>query len=212
VKRHSTELAILQALNLDDIRNDPWNPAPRLLYTAERGEDVILCFEHLFDCDDPPMQTVANMIDYIRQALEVSPVQLLQLAPAVLLYMQGLCFLHEQKIVHLAYGEPNSVMMDIGRPNTASFDRTQLPVRYYRVNFTRAQQLSQEADPRGASFRRDVSDCGSMLQMLVQGVGFSCSLGYNRVYLWVSPKPVRIDTGTEDWRQAALACWGHDKW
>ena len=72
MKRDSTELTILQSLNLDEIRNDPWNPAPNLLYTAERGEDAILCFERLFSCDDPPLQTVANVIDYIRQVLEVT--------------------------------------------------------------------------------------------------------------------------------------------
>jgi hypothetical protein len=71
VKLHSTELALLRALNSDEIRSDPWNPAPRLLYTAERGTDAVLCFERLFDCDHPPLQTVANVVDYIRQALEV---------------------------------------------------------------------------------------------------------------------------------------------
>ncbi len=34
----------------------------------------MLCFERLFDCDDPPFQTVANVIDYIRQALEVGTI------------------------------------------------------------------------------------------------------------------------------------------
>lgn len=72
MKRDSTELTILQSLNLDEIRSDPWNPAPNLLYTAERGEDAILCFERLFSCDDPPLQTVANVVDYIRQMLEVT--------------------------------------------------------------------------------------------------------------------------------------------
>lgn len=72
MKRDSTELAILQSLNLDEIRSDPWNPAPNLLYTAERGEDAILCFERLFSCDNPPLQTVANVIDYIGQVLEVT--------------------------------------------------------------------------------------------------------------------------------------------
>ena len=72
MKRDSTELTILQSLNLDEIRSDPWNPAPNLLYTAERGEDAILCFERLFSCDNPPLQTVANVIDYIRQVLEVT--------------------------------------------------------------------------------------------------------------------------------------------
>ena len=72
MKRDSAELKILQSLNLDEIRSDPWNPAPNLLYTAERGEDAILCFERLFSCDNPPLQTVANVIDYIRQMLEVT--------------------------------------------------------------------------------------------------------------------------------------------
>lgn len=71
MKRDSTEFAILQSLNIDEIRHDPWNPAPNLLYTAEREDDAILGFERLFGCDDPPLQTVANVIDYIRQALEV---------------------------------------------------------------------------------------------------------------------------------------------
>ena len=71
MKRHSPEFSILRTLNGDETRDDPWNPAPNLLYTAERGDDVVLCFERLFDCDDPPLQTVSNVIDYIRQALEV---------------------------------------------------------------------------------------------------------------------------------------------
>ena len=79
MKRDSTEFTILQSLNSDEIRNDPWNPAPNLLYTAERGDDAILCFERLFGCDNPPLQTVANVIDYIRQALEVTHSILLKL-------------------------------------------------------------------------------------------------------------------------------------
>jgi hypothetical protein len=77
VKRDSTELKILQSLNLDEIRSDPWNPAPNILFTAERGEDAFLCFERLFSCDNPPLQTVANAIDYICQVLEVTCIVLL---------------------------------------------------------------------------------------------------------------------------------------
>jgi len=61
-------------------------------------------------------------------------------------------------------------MMDIGRPTTADFDRTRFPVRYYRINFAKAQQLSRDTDPRGANFRSDVSDCGSIFQALVERV------------------------------------------
>ena len=87
--------------------------------------------------------------------------------------IQGLCFLHEHNIVHRAYGDPKGVMMDIGRQTAADFDRTQFPVRYYRINFAKAQKLS-----RGANFYSDVSDCGSMFQALVdsEGVSFSCAL------------------------------------
>jgi hypothetical protein len=81
-----------------------------------------------------------------------------------------LCFLHEHNIVHHAYGKPKGVMMDIGRPTAADFDRTRFPVRYYRINFAKAQQVSRDADSRGADFRSDVSDCGSMFQALFERV------------------------------------------
>jgi hypothetical protein len=81
MKRDSTELTILQSLNHDEICSDPWNPAPNILYKAERGEDAILCFERLFSCDNPPLQTVANVIDYIRQVLEVTCTVLLSRSP-----------------------------------------------------------------------------------------------------------------------------------
>ncbi|KAH9165575.1 hypothetical protein EDB89DRAFT_2233304 [Lactarius sanguifluus] len=58
---------------------------------------------------------------------------------------QGLCFLHEHKIAHCEYGDPNGVMMDIGRSSSAGFDRT-------------------------ASFFCDVCDCGAMFQTLVDEV------------------------------------------
>lgn len=89
---------------------------------------------------------------------------------AVLTSIQGLCFLHEHNIVHHAYGDPKGVMMDIGRPTTADFDRTLFPVRYYRINFAQAQQLPRDTDPRSASFCSDVSDCGLMFQALVEEV------------------------------------------
>jgi hypothetical protein len=72
--------------------------------------------------------------------------------------------------VHHAYGDPKGVMMDIGRPTTANFDRTRFPVRYYRINFAKAKQLSRDMDPHGVSFCRDVSDCGSMFQALIEDV------------------------------------------
>ncbi|KAH9044111.1 hypothetical protein EDB83DRAFT_2523746 [Lactarius deliciosus] len=102
------------------------NPAPRLLYTTERADDAVFCLERLFDCDHRPLRTVANVVDYILQP------------PMPNVAYQGLCFLHEHKIAHCEYGDPNGVMMDIGRSSSAGFDRTWVPVRYYRVNFSRA--------------------------------------------------------------------------
>ncbi|KAH9031125.1 hypothetical protein EDB85DRAFT_2146293 [Lactarius pseudohatsudake] len=134
VKLRSIELALLRALNTTEIRSDPWNPAPRLLHTAECGDDAVLYLERLFDCDHPPLQTVANVVDYIRQALE-------------------------HKIARCAYGDPNGVMMDIGRSSSAGPDRTRLPMCYYRVNVSRVKELPREADPRSKSFCRDVCDC-----------------------------------------------------
>ena len=71
---------------------------------------------------------------------------------------QGLCFLHEHKIVHCMYGDPNGMMIDIGCSNSADFDCTQLPMRYYCVNFSCAQELLREVDLCGASFCCDVCD------------------------------------------------------
>ena len=71
VTLQSTELAVLRSLNADEIHANLWNPAPRLLYTAKRGDDAVFCLECLFDCDHPLPQTVANVVDYILQTLKV---------------------------------------------------------------------------------------------------------------------------------------------
>jgi hypothetical protein len=140
---------------------------------AGRGEvleDAILCFERLFFCDNPPLQSTAvgNVIDYICQVLEVTCIVLCSHSPSgrsctppprqVILTNDhsGLVFPSLAQLVHNAYGDPKGVMMDIGRPTTVDFDRTRFPVRYYHINFAEAQQLSRDADPRGANFCSDV--------------------------------------------------------
>ncbi|KAH8992297.1 hypothetical protein EDB86DRAFT_3079274 [Lactarius hatsudake] len=60
--------------------------------------------------------------------------------------------------------------MDIGRSSSVGFDHTRLPVRYYRVNLSRVQELPCEADPRSVSFCRDVRGCGATFQTLVEEV------------------------------------------
>lgn len=69
----SQEAYVLAYLNSDEVRQDPWNPAPRVLYAAERGDETIVCMERLFEFDQPPFQTVGNVIEFIRQTLEVRP-------------------------------------------------------------------------------------------------------------------------------------------
>ncbi len=81
-------------------------------------------------------------------------------------------------------------MMDIGRSSSAGFDRTRFPVRYYRVNFSQAQELPREADPRSTSFCRDVRDCGAMFEMLVEEVSTTVSSS-----LWI----IESGVGAEDW-------------
>ena len=49
----------------------PSTSTRRATTRGTQRHDAVLCFERLFDCDDPPFQTVANVIDYIRQVLEV---------------------------------------------------------------------------------------------------------------------------------------------
>ncbi|KAL4263138.1 Protein kinase domain-containing protein [Pleurotus pulmonarius] len=109
------ELEILISLNEHEPRLDPWNPVPHLLSVVERdnvqrnraggggGEDIgavtFVCLEWLSKYNDPPFATVANYIDFIRQALE------------------GLTFLHEQHITSLNYGTTESFMVDIGQRN-----------------------------------------------------------------------------------------------
>lgn len=148
----SAELHLLQMLDSDPLRDDPWNPAPRILHFAARGDITVVCFERLFEYDQPPWATVANVVDFVRQALE------------------GLSFLHENRVAHRAYGEAGAVMVDIGMSNPVKFDRAHLPVRYYRVDFSRARQLDPNTPLHSAAFVQDVRDCGRMFTALADEV------------------------------------------
>ncbi|KAJ8523230.1 hypothetical protein ONZ45_g261 [Pleurotus djamor] len=99
----SRELDILITLNEYEARQDPWNPVPHLLSVVDRllpnnPEEgyTFVCVERLNKFDDPPLRTVANYIDFIRQTLE------------------GLTFLHEHHVTGLNYETTDSFMVDIG--------------------------------------------------------------------------------------------------
>ena len=108
---------------------------------------------------------------------------------------QGLRFLREHKITHstCGYGDPNGVVMNIGRSSCAGFDRTRIPVRYYYVNFLRTQERPRSRDTRSASFCRDVHDYGGMFQTLVDDVSTSAAADslWNRVQVPKIGKKVR---------------------
>ena len=109
----SEELRLLNELNQSSHRADPWNPAPYLLCTFERDEtDVCACFEHLTPYDEPPFRTVAQYIDFFRQALEVCPV-LESVVDKPLTSFQGLAFLHEHFIANLNCSKQTSFKVDL---------------------------------------------------------------------------------------------------
>ncbi|EIM81694.1 uncharacterized protein STEHIDRAFT_171973 [Stereum hirsutum FP-91666 SS1] len=155
IKRMSTdsqEAYVLAYLNSDEVRQDPWNPAPRVLYAAERGDETIVCMERLFEFDQPPFQTVGNVIEFIRQTLE------------------GLAFLHENRVILHSYGDLHGTMMDIGGMSPDNFDRTKYPVRYYRINFSKAEQLEPGVSAHYSEFHKDVQDCGATLERMLLNV------------------------------------------
>ncbi|KDR84956.1 hypothetical protein GALMADRAFT_204580 [Galerina marginata CBS 339.88] len=180
LKRSSAELLLLLELNLHELREDPWNSAPHILRAVERDDKVYLCMQRLSEYNQPPLVNVAHYIDFFRQVLE------------------GLSFLHEQRVVGLNCASPSSYMMDSSSASqtpapTASddestshpFDRSAYPVRYYFVDFTQATRIpleslfpsSSPATPSGelqtratCPFKRDVQGCGSLFERLLDNV------------------------------------------
>jgi hypothetical protein len=76
LQRLSEEVSILVELNRPQVRTDPWNPAPYLLRLSNRGDSVYLLLERLQPYDKPPLQTIGNYIDLIRQILEVTTLRI----------------------------------------------------------------------------------------------------------------------------------------
>lgn len=161
-RRVTVILASLQVISMEMTHT-----VPELSERLQSVRTIECLLERLFDCDHPPLQTVANVVNYCtstRRSRYIS--QLLSRAAAPLLNPlsprqppmlnarnQGRCFLHEDKFVHCMYSDLNGVM-NIGCLSLAGFDRARLPVCYYRLNVSRAQELSREADLRSASFVR----------------------------------------------------------
>ncbi|EEB92034.1 hypothetical protein MPER_09512 [Moniliophthora perniciosa FA553] len=138
----SSHLLVQLALNHQDLRLDPWNPAPHIICAVDRSQShdtIFLCVKHLVPYNRIPFRTVAHWIDMFRQLLE------------------GLAFLHEHRILHggldvnnLMVDEEEGVpliMVDISADPIAlegdrpeDFDRTRYPVKYYFANLDKARQ------------------------------------------------------------------------
>lgn len=61
-------------------------------------------------------------------------------------------------------------MMDIGGMSPDNFDRTKYPVRYYRINFSKAEQLESGVSAHYSEFHKDVQDCGGTLERMLSDV------------------------------------------
>ena len=209
IPRESTELAVVSDLHSVDLRQDPWNPCPHILQTIDQGpasQHVYLFMQRLNEFNAPPMETVAQYIDFFRQILE------------------GLSFLHEHQFAGFSCADPNSFMVDLSSglglndgsytallvhtmsqgqerdpsttpkgfgdgdrhhhryliqsTDTANFDRSIYPVRYYFVNFTRTRRIqrgssdrltvsSPSYSERRSPFKKDVKELGTLLERLM---------------------------------------------
>ncbi|KAG5642309.1 hypothetical protein DXG03_003029 [Asterophora parasitica] len=152
--RTSSELYILLELNHKELRSDPWNPVPHLRCAVEREDAVYLFMERLNPYDQPPFKTVANYVDFVRQILE------------------GLTFLHELKIANMTFQHAWCYMVDLSSaPSTCAspedFDRATYPVRYYFTNLSHATKFETS---NASAFKRDVQDCGVMIDSLLSYV------------------------------------------
>lgn len=151
--KDSAELFLLLELNHAELRQDPWNPIPHILCAVERGEHVFLCMQRLTEYNRPPFKTVANYIDFFRQALE------------------ALTFLHELEIARLSFRDPYAFMVDVGAGTAVDqFDRTRFPVKYYHTNLSKAIKCTSSSDV----FAKDVQDCGSMIDRMLAYVPPIC--------------------------------------
>ncbi|TDL23202.1 hypothetical protein BD410DRAFT_839111 [Rickenella mellea] len=125
------ELDIIRVLNDDEVRRDPWNPAPQIVHAVARENDTFIAMHPMCKYDEPPLKSVLDRLELVRQVLE------------------GLVFLHEQKITgfpFLASTSPSTtntcgIMVDIGADIVpTAFDRRTTPVRYYIIDFSNARE------------------------------------------------------------------------
>lgn len=77
LKRAETlqEVSMVEHLNSEELRRDPWNPTVPLLTIVNANEPddeaAILILERLQPCEAVPFKTVRDAVDLTRQLLQV---------------------------------------------------------------------------------------------------------------------------------------------
>lgn len=123
--------------------------------------------------------------------------------------VQGLAFLHEHRIILHTYGDFHGTMMDIGGVSLDKFDRTKYPVRYYRINFSRAEQLKPKVSAHFSEFHKDVQDCGATLDRMLSDVSTPSTAArvsypiYAIVTILMESRLCRV--GPESWSETQIA-------
>ncbi|KAF6751414.1 kinase-like domain-containing protein [Ephemerocybe angulata] len=148
--KYPLEVEISSLLAEEPLRSDPNNHCiPSIEIMAHPTDDniVILVLPVLRDFDDPPFDTVGEVLDFIRQ------------------FFVGLAFLHENRIIHGDISI-NNVMMDasgmypqgfhpINNLRSVDFEhwiphkytRTEKPPRYYIIDFGLSKHIEEGESP-----------------------------------------------------------------
>ncbi|KAG8904087.1 hypothetical protein FRB99_002287 [Tulasnella sp. 403] len=145
VEAGSPELKLLEYLNVQKRRDDPWNHSVPVLDIVEHENEALVMMHRLRPFNSPPFQSVAEALDFIRQLLE------------------GLAFFHEHKISRLNLC-PTNIGMDTGLlPVTAAnWDRSEYNVRYHLIDFSTAYHS------RGKESKGQIGEAGWMTHEMVE--------------------------------------------
>ncbi|KAG9011096.1 hypothetical protein FRB94_009239 [Tulasnella sp. JGI-2019a] len=146
LKADSAELDLLEYLNTEEIRDDPWNHSVPILDIIPHEKHVEVMMLRLQPFDSPPFQNVAEFLDLLRQLLE------------------GLAFFHEHRITQLDFS-PSNIGMDTGLlpVDAPNWDRSEHHVQYHLMDLSGAFHASKTQD-LSDSERLDVKALGSSLQ------------------------------------------------
>ncbi|EGN92928.1 hypothetical protein SERLA73DRAFT_79145 [Serpula lacrymans var. lacrymans S7.3] len=122
------ELEILQLLNSEPLRSDPYNATVPVLEFLKYDGWHFIVMPFYDDCSSPPFRNIHECLDFVEQVLRT------------------LAFLHRNRIAHLDVAYENMLMNHHGNKPYIDFDssscgvpepvfRSKFPVKYYLVDF-----------------------------------------------------------------------------